>query len=198
MPNRPPAPRRPAASARPGSPPGQGIPIRRKVAKKQETHKSTHTSISLRAIALVLICMMAFVLVFPRLQAYLAQRQQIAQLKAQFAETSETVNQLRGELARWQDPDWIARQARMRLSFVFPGETGYRVVDPEHVADALAGGQVDRALAPSVLVGITKAPWYNAMWDSVKAADAVPLPVKPLPAIPPTGSSNSPSPQKTP
>lgn len=140
-------------------------------------------NLSLRGIALTLVIMMAFVLVFPRLQAYLTQRQQIAQAAAEIAAAEDRVVALQAQLERWQNPDWIAQQARVRLNYVFPGETAYRVVDPEYITDALAGAEVDPAQAPTVLTGITKVPWYHALWDSVTVADQIPLPVEPLPAI---------------
>ena len=137
-------------------------------------------SVSVRAIVFTLVCLVAFVMVFPPLQNYLGQRARITSLQAQVSEAQVRVDELRAELERWQDPDWIARQARSRLSYVFPGETAYRVVDPEYVTDALAGAEVDAGSAPTVLLGISDVPWYTAIWGSVQVADQVPLPADPV------------------
>ncbi|NLG56219.1 MAG: septum formation initiator family protein [Rhodococcus sp.] len=123
-------------------------------------------------------------MVFPPLQNYLGQRARITRLEEQVAQAQSRVDDLQAELERWQDPDWIARQARSRLAYVFPGETAYRVIDPEYITDALAGAEVDPATAPTVLLGITEVPWYTAIWDSVQVADQVPLPVEPIVANP--------------
>lgn len=48
------------------------------------------------------------------------------------------VDELETELARWDDPAYVKAQARERLGWVMPGETGYRVVDDN--GNPLGGG----------------------------------------------------------
>jgi hypothetical protein len=74
------------------------------------------------------------------------------------------VDDLNAQLARWNDPPFVIAQARERLAFVFPGETPYRVVDPE-VARPAAEGSVDAVRAGET--DIKDGPWYNRMWESI-------------------------------
>ena len=73
---------------------------------------------------------------------------------------------LSDDLARWDDNAFVIAQARERLAYVFPGETPYRVVDPELVEAAKEeeGGAIH---APDTTV---TNPWYSTLWDSIEEA----------------------------
>ena len=57
----------------------------------------------------------------------------------------------------------MVAQARERLAYVLPGETPYRVVDPEFVTESAAGS----AAALSAPGALETTPWYDDLWASI-------------------------------
>lgn len=78
------------------------------------------------AIMLGLVVLAVFVLV-PSVGTYLDQRQRIASLQESVALTQAEVDALQEERDRYDDPNFIASQARERLYYVKPGEVVYLV-----------------------------------------------------------------------
>jgi cell division protein FtsB len=113
------------------------------------------------AVLLLVLCALVLALAYP-LQQYFSQGSQIDQLKQQNAQRRAEVDQLRQELARWQDPDYVRIQARLRLHYVLPGETGLRLLGS---GDA-ATGATDGSTGPSA----GSSAWYSQLWNSVTAA----------------------------
>ena len=111
--------RRPAASrpaTRPGSTtPARGIP-RAELVQQRLPHMLT-----VRAMVLGLVLLLAFVLVYPTLHSFLEQRTQLAQLRAQVSAAQQHNADLQANLKRWDDPAYVKAQARERLNFVMPG-----------------------------------------------------------------------------
>jgi cell division protein FtsB len=96
------------------------------------------------------------------LRAYFSQRADLAELRARTATQEQRVAALKAQKQKWDDPAYVEAQARSRLQFVMPGETGYVVLGP------------DEAPAPSAkkaVVASDKA-WFSTLWGSVQAADA--------------------------
>ena len=131
------------------------------------------------AILLLFVCALVLALAYP-LQQYFSQSSQIDQLKRQNADKRAQVEQLRQELNHWQDPDYVKIQARLRLHYVFPGETGLRLLG---AGDAATGGP-DGTLGPSQ----GSSAWYAQLWGSVTAASGAPA------VSSSTGGSGSPTP----
>ena len=127
---------------------------------------------------------LAFTLVWPSIRVYNEQRASNSALLAQRDAAQAQVDDLNAQLARWQDPAYVVAQARERLAYVYPGETPYRVVDPE-VARPAAVGSVDAAVNGDMTGGV---PWFDRMWASVEAAGAEPKSAAPTqgPATPAT------------
>ncbi|MEY9859857.1 cell division protein FtsB [Catenulispora sp. GAS73] len=119
------------------------------------------------AILMLVLCALVLALAYP-LQQYFSQSSQIDQLKQQNSEKRAEVEQLRQQLAEWQDPDYVKIQARLRLHYVFPGETGLRLLG---AGDAATGGP-DGTLGPSE----GSSAWYAQLWSSVTAATGAPPP----------------------
>ncbi|MBD7919234.1 septum formation initiator family protein [Cellulomonas sp. Sa3CUA2] len=120
---------------------------------------------TVRAMVFSLVVLVAFVLVYPTLGSYLETRAEVEQLRdARDAALAENAD-LEADLKRWDDDAYVVAQARERLSFVMPGETAFRVVDPEVVVDTAPDG------APVVEAsgGATR-PWYATVWESVEMA----------------------------
>lgn len=65
----------------------------------------------------------------PTIQQLIGQRQHIAQLEAEIASTTDSIEDLVQQQARWEDPAYIRAEARGRLLFVEPGDTTYVVID---------------------------------------------------------------------
>jgi cell division protein FtsB len=98
---------------------------------------------------------------FP-VREYLSQNAEIARLQHDQAEQRARIAQLNEAYARWQDPDYVNTQARVRLHFVPAGAKLYIVTaDPSPAVGATAGDQES---------------WLRQMWASVQAADQPPAP----------------------
>jgi len=124
------------------------------------------TAFTGRAAVLALVVgALALTLAYP-LQRYVQQRQHIADLRGQVAEGKDQVRALEEERARWSDPAYIRQQARERLHFVMPGETGYVVLG----GDEQQGDPERRRESADE----PRQPWYDKLWGSVEAADEKP------------------------
>ena len=76
---------------------------------------------------------LAIALVLPSIRVYLGQQEELAQLRAERDDAQAEVDDLTAQIARWNDPAYVVAQARERLAYVLPGETPFRVIDPEFV-----------------------------------------------------------------
>ncbi|MEZ5115294.1 MAG: septum formation initiator family protein [Candidatus Nanopelagicales bacterium] len=118
------------------------------------------------AVLVLVVAALALTLALP-VRAWFAQRAEIAALRDDVSAAEQRVADLQVRHERWQDPAFIAAEARRRLHFVMPGEVGYVVIGadqavPESGAAAVAGED-----------GST---WYARLWSSVRAADQEPAP----------------------
>lgn len=127
---------------------------------------------SVRALVLFVVGLLAFVLLFPTVRAYLAQRADNDRLVQHVAEARAQNEDLTAELNRWTDDAYVAAQARERLAFVLPGETAFRVVDPETVPDPAAPTVDATGSGPALVEAGTTTPWYATIWESVQVAGA--------------------------
>lgn len=112
---------------------------------------------------LVLVVILAFAVVAPAVRGYLDQQAMLEELRADAAVAQAEVDDLEAEVARWDDPAYLVAQARERLAYVFPGETPYRVVDPETIEDPEVqhADEVERQAAAGL------EPWYDTLWDTM-------------------------------
>lgn len=132
---------------------------------------------SVRAIVLGVVLLAGFTLLFPTVRAYLGQRAELATLAAQVAQAEQDERDLERDLDRWQDPAYVAAQARERLSYVLPGETAYRVIDPEVVVEPVEDLSADAPGAgPALPSGGSVSPWYTTVWESLEVAGAAEVP----------------------
>lgn len=118
------------------------------------------------ALLALVLCALVVALAYPMRQ-YIAQRSDIADQRKEAKQAQQRVEQLREEKARWQDDEYVKTQARKRLHFLLPGESGYTVVDPAPSA-ADGGSDVRRSSDEAA----AHRPWYDNFWDSVDHADA--------------------------
>ncbi len=186
-----PSGRRP--TSRPGAPPGRGKPRTRTQAPKSSLRTSTAENaggadastaprrrsyiLTARAIALSVVLLILTISYATSLRIYFSQAHEISTTKAEIAERQQRILQLQGELARWDDEGYVRSQARERLGWVVPGETGFTVVDAE--GRPLGGGAEIKAESTSDEPA--QDTWWSKLWGSVEAADR-PAPV-PDPAL---------------
>ncbi|WP_236623414.1 FtsB family cell division protein, partial [Demequina mangrovi] len=155
------------ASSRPGGP---GRPMRQAPGGNRiepvQLRGSWLASMSWRLFVLAGVIVLAAAVVLPSLRAYFRQQEELADLRADAIAAQESVDDLTADLARWNDPAYVEAQARERLAFVYPGETPYRVIDPETVEGA-AEGSVAAETGTSIEETGT---WYTRLWGSVEEA----------------------------
>lgn len=94
------------------------------------------------------------------LRDLVAQRNRINALRDRESVATSELKAMNAQIARWNDPSFVAVQARERLHFVLPGEVGYVVLEADN-APVLYKGVVAKQRSQS---------WYAAMWGGIKAA----------------------------
>jgi hypothetical protein len=135
---------------------------------------------------LVLVVAVLTVSYASSLKAYLQQRQHIAELKAQIAQSEADIGALEREKSRWRDPAYVESQARARFGYVMPGETSYVVLGADGKP---LQSQTELTPRQDVLVEEPTA-WFQTAWDSVLIAGNPPVPEEkptPLARIGPKG-----------
>jgi cell division protein FtsB len=125
-----------------------------------------------RAAVLVLVLAVLTVSYASSLKAYLEQRQHIAGLKEQIAQSEADIASLEREKARWRDPAYVQSQARERFGYLMPGETSYVVLGADGKP---LESQTSLRPKKDVLVKEPTA-WWQTAWDSVLLAGNPPAP----------------------
>lgn len=92
-------------------------------------------------------------------RSWFAQRAEIAGLRADVEAARERVAALEVQKERWEDPAFVAAEARRRLHFVLPGEVGYITLGSEA---AITGAEAEQGPAQ---------PWYSSLWGALQEAD---------------------------
>ncbi|HEY8480512.1 MAG TPA: septum formation initiator family protein [Spirillospora sp.] len=112
------------------------------------------------AILAVVVCAIALSLAYP-VREYIAQRQEIAELRQKEAEARRQVEILAQRKQQLGDKSYIEREATRRLHYCRPDVKCYIVLDNEGdgARQANEGGPTRRP------------PWYETLWRSVEAAD---------------------------
>jgi cell division protein FtsB len=107
------------------------------------------------------LLVLAVIVLAPSLKLLIQQRAEIADLQKSVAAQKHAVSNLKGEVARWDDPAYIEAQARNRLLFVFPGEYSFLVI-PE------SGAGVGTSAAPiSKHIQTTQIDWVQSLTSSI-------------------------------
>ncbi|SEG46303.1 Septum formation initiator [Thermomonospora echinospora] len=111
------------------------------------------------AILALVVCAIALTLAYP-VREYIAQRQEIAELRHQERLAQQQVERLQRHQKRLADESYIKQEARRRLHYCMPGEKCFVVLD--------GGGGDDRPQQPGAR---QRPPWYQTLWRSVETAD---------------------------
>ena len=96
------------------------------------------------------------------MQRYFAQRAQINSLHNQIKDANSALEQAKRDLALWDDPNYVASQARTRLHFVFPGERQYAItgIGQTEQNSNTAAAQVSNQIPAGL-------PWYSRLVASI-------------------------------
>ena len=116
-------------------------------------------SITGRALILALVAVTLFLSLAVPVRQWFAQRAEIAQLRADVEAARDRVAALQLEKLRWDDPAFVAAEARRRLHFVLPGEVGYVALGTEKTEEEIAAETAGDQ------------PWFSTLWGAVRAAD---------------------------
>lgn len=103
------------------------------------------------------------------LRIYVGQQNDLAVAQQQIRERSDRIAQLQDELRRWEDPAYVKAQARERLGWVVPGETGFRVLGPDGKP---VGGGVTIESEQQRPPGEHDEMWFDRVWGSIQTADS--------------------------
>lgn len=105
----------------------------------------------------------ALAVVVPTLNTYVAQRQELSALQQEVAQQEQEVTELQSQVDRWEDPTFVAAQARERLLFAMPGETQYRLTDT-------SGKDVPLTEQQQTAQQATQKDWFTTLWKSVEGS----------------------------
>ncbi|MFJ5107685.1 MULTISPECIES: septum formation initiator family protein [unclassified Glutamicibacter] len=116
-----------------------------------------------RIAALIVVLAFFAVMLVPTVNFYRTQMAELNELNASIEALETQRDDLKAEIARWDDPLYIKQQARERINLVMPGEKLYMVVgerpkDEETPADGNG----------STFEVRQELPWVDALLDSVR------------------------------
>jgi cell division protein FtsB len=116
-----------------------------------------------RALALGAVVLLLVVLLAAPINRYLTSRREISRAAQQLRDDRQQLGDLARQKARWSDPGYIQRQARIRLQYAMPGDTVYVVVNKGQRSDIEKTSGTD-------LAGPAGPGWNTRLMDSVRAA----------------------------
>jgi cell division protein FtsB len=122
------------------------------------------------------LIILSVIVLAPGLKILVEQQQQITALQKVVDDKKNAVDELTGEVARWDDPAYIEAQARDRLLYVYPGEFSYLVIDDGSTIVAQDGAPI------SSEIQTTKVDWVQATLSSIFTAGLTDAPAEQLPA----------------
>ncbi|WP_306206037.1 FtsB family cell division protein [Actinoplanes sp. RD1] len=160
-PRRNPATRTTGSISRSGSRPAAARRAAAAGATKRTVATRPKTFTGRAAVLVAVLIALALAYTYP-VRVYLAQESQIAQMQADQAAQQATIQGLEEEAEKWNDPKYIAIQARERLQYVRPGEIPLLVYRNDAEAARDAGGTTAAA---------DPGRWYDTLWGSVAAAN---------------------------
>jgi len=116
-----------------------------------------------RLLALGVVMIAITILLAPTVKIFLDKRAEIAALQADIAAKQTKQEDLKRQVSRWQDPNYVKQQARDRINMVMPGETGYWVFGSDLPASQSSGtAGAASAQDPANL------PWVDSLWESIR------------------------------
>lgn len=116
-----------------------------------------------RLLALGVVMIAITILLAPTVKIFVDKRAEIAALEADIADKEAVRDDLKRQVSRWQDPNYVQQQARDRINMVMPGETGYWVFGSE-----LPAGESSSAAAAATAHDPADLPWVDTLWESIR------------------------------
>ena len=120
--------------------------------------------LSNRALIVGIVLFVVAITLAPPIQHYFTQRAQINSLKTQISDNQAMLDKAAAELAQWDDPEYVASQARARLHFVFPGERQYVVVGEDQGSETNQTTKISNGFP----IGL---PWYLRIIASITSTN---------------------------
>jgi cell division protein FtsB len=116
-----------------------------------------------RMLALAVVMIAITIMLAPTVKIFIDKRAEIAALEADIAAREAERDNLKLQVSRWQDPNYVKQQARDRINMVMPGETGYWVFGSDLPAGTASGQSgAGSAEDPANL------PWVDSLWESIR------------------------------
>ena len=125
--------------------------------------------VSGRNLAVATVLFVVAITLAPPLQRYFAQRAQINALRVQLHDSQATLDAATNELAKWNDPAYVASQARSRLHYIFPGEHQYIVLGATTTSSS--SQKSAGVISTDIPAGL---PWYSKVISSITSTNVNP------------------------
>lgn len=132
---------------------------------------AARSKLTTRALILLSVLAVLAVSYASSARAWLNQRSENNALSAQIADQEAAVADLKEQKRRWNDPDFIKTQARLRFGWVVPGEVGYRVIGTD--GKVLTGDSASLT-TPAELPDAGEPQWWDTAWGSMEEAGKTP------------------------
>ena len=116
-----------------------------------------------RTLALFVVMIAITIMLAPTVKIFFEKRAEIAALEADISAQQSQQSDLRRQVSRWQDPNYVKQQARDRINMVMPGETGYWVFGGD-----LPAGSPSGAAGTGSQPDPADLPWVDSLWDSIR------------------------------
>ncbi|MDQ0757211.1 septum formation initiator family protein [Arthrobacter sp. B3I4] len=116
-----------------------------------------------RMLALALVMVAITIMLAPSVKIFVEKRAEIAALEADISAKQTKQNDLKRQVSRWQDPNYVKQQARDRINMVMPGETGYWVFGSD-----LPAGTSGAGAAAGTTSDPADLPWVDSLWESIR------------------------------
>jgi len=113
---------------------------------------------------MLFVIVLAVVVLAPSLRTLVEQQNQLVELRQAVEDKKNQVNELEGDIARWDDPAYIEAQARDRLVYVYPGDYTYLVIDDGKTITTDDGAPI------SDDIQTTKVDWVRGLLSSIVTA----------------------------
>ena len=119
-------------------------------------------SLTGRAVILALVLAALVLMLAVPIRSWVAQRAEISGLQADVDAARARVAELEILKERWNDPAFVAAEARRRLHFVLPGEIGYTTIgaDGKPVVETMAAAEA-----------LSRMTWVEKLWGALQEAD---------------------------
>lgn len=151
-----------STGSNPTTPGGPGTGAGKAAAEPEETPVPAK-AFSGRMLALSVVMIAITIMLAPTVKIFFEKRAEIAALEADISAKEAQQNDLKRQVSRWQDPNYVKQQARDRINMVMPGETGYWVFGSD-----LPAGETGGAAGAATSQDPAKLPWVDTLWESIR------------------------------